>query len=72
MLNDKICALRERLNNSILNGEDYEIIYKISIELDDLIANYYKEEFSKNNKKIIKQEILWTKATNYGRFCFGD
>ena len=58
MLNDKICALRERLNNSILNGEDYEIIYKISIELDDLIANYYKEEFSKNNKKIIKQEIL--------------
>ena len=38
MLNDEICKLREKLNNSILNGEDYSITYKISIELDELIA----------------------------------
>ena len=29
MLNDEICKLREKLNNSILNGEDYSITYKI-------------------------------------------
>ena len=34
MLNDEICKLREELNNSILNGQDYSITYKISIELD--------------------------------------
>ena len=43
MLNDKICKLREKLNESIINGEDYSIIYQLSIELDDLIAQYYKK-----------------------------
>ena len=42
MLNDEICKLREKLNNSIINGEDYEITYKISVELDELIAEYYR------------------------------
>lgn len=41
MLNDEICKLREKLNNSIINEEDYNIIYKLSIELDELIAKYY-------------------------------
>lgn len=41
MLNDKICKLREKLNESIINGEDYSIIYQLSIELDELIAQYY-------------------------------
>lgn len=44
MLNDEICKLREKLNNSIINGEDYEITYKISVELDELIAEYYRME----------------------------
>ena len=43
MLNDKICKLREKLNESIINGEDYSIIYQVSIELDELIAQYYKK-----------------------------
>ena len=34
--------LREKLNNSIINGEDYQIIYKISTDLDELIWQYYK------------------------------
>ena len=42
MLNDEICKLRDKLNRSIENGEDYDIIYKLSIELDELIAQYYK------------------------------
>lgn len=42
MLNDEICKLRDKLNESIITGKDYSIIYKISIELDELIAEYYK------------------------------
>lgn len=42
MLNDEICKLREQLNDSILNGEDYEKILDISVRLDRLIADFYK------------------------------
>lgn len=44
MLNEKICELREKLNNSILEGQDYKIIYQLSVDLDELIAQYYKEQ----------------------------
>ena len=44
MLNDDICKKREELNKSILDGKEYEIIYKLSVELDELIAKYYKME----------------------------
>ena len=49
MLNDEICKLRDKLNKSIEQGDDYSITYQLSVELDDLIAKYYEE--SKNNKK---------------------
>lgn len=42
MLNDEICKLREQLNDSIINGEDYEKILAISVELDELIAEHYR------------------------------
>lgn len=55
MINDEICKLRETLNKSIIEGEDYSVVYKISVELDELIAKYYqetkKEEQRKNKKK---------------------
>ena len=54
MLNDEICKLREKLNNSIINGEAYEKTYKISVELDELIAEYYKIELELENGKIKK------------------
>lgn len=41
MLDDKICSLRDKLNKCISNGEDYSVIYKVSVELDELIAKYY-------------------------------
>lgn len=41
MLEEKIKNVREKLNKSIENDEKYEIIYKLSVELDELIANYY-------------------------------
>ncbi len=43
MLNDEICKLRDKLNESIENGKDYSIIYEISVELDELIAKFYRE-----------------------------
>lgn len=43
MLDEEICKLRDKLNESIINGDNYNITYKLSIELDELIAKYYKE-----------------------------
>ena len=48
MLNDEICKLRDKLNESIVTGKDYRIIYQLSIELDELIAEYYR----RNKKRI--------------------
>ena len=44
MLNDEICKLRDKLNKSIEQGDDYKIIYQLSIELDELIAKYYEKQ----------------------------
>lgn len=44
MINDEICKLRDKLNKSIEDGEDYEVIYKLSVELDELIAKFYREK----------------------------
>ena len=44
MLNDEICKLRDKLNNSIVNGEDYNVTYKLSVELDELIAQFYRKK----------------------------
>ncbi len=49
MLNDEICKLRDRLNESISEGKDYAIIYNISVELDDLIAKFYEQKIYKMN-----------------------
>ncbi len=43
MINEKICELRDELNKSISEGKDYEIIYELSVKLDKLIAEYYKD-----------------------------
>ena len=57
MLKEEICRLRERLNDSIVNGNDYSETYKLSVELDQLIAEYYKIELNLNQKKKIKKNI---------------
>ena len=43
-LNLKICEKRKELHLSIEQGKDYSYIYKISVELDELIAEYIKYE----------------------------
>ena len=50
MLNDEICKLRDRLNQSIAEGKDYAIIYNISVELDELIAKFYEEKMYQINQ----------------------
>ena len=55
MLDDKICKLREELNNSIITGQDYSITYELSIELDELIAEYYRIELDRRAKPKIKK-----------------
>lgn len=43
MLEEEIKKLREKLNISIANDDKYEIIYNLSIQLDELITKYYTE-----------------------------
>ena len=52
MLNEEICKVRDKLNKSIEKNVDYAIIYKISVELDILIAKYYNEEFIEAKKNL--------------------
>ena len=52
MLNDEICKLRNKLNESIVTGKDYDIIYQLSLELDELIAEYYKQNVKFNPKRV--------------------
>ena len=49
MLNDEICKLRDKLNESIVSGQDYSITYKLSVELDELIAKYYRNLLKESN-----------------------
>ena len=59
MLNDEICKLRDKLNKSIEDGEEYSVVYQLSIELDELIAKYYKNnENKKSKKKKAEEKIL--------------
>ncbi len=51
MIDEEICKLRDELNKSIIDEKDYNIIYKLSIELDELIAQYYSKNIK--NSKII-------------------
>lgn len=59
MLNEKICSLREQLNDSIIEGKEYSIIYQLSIELDELIAQYYRENNSGITQNAKKEKNSW-------------
>jgi len=60
MLNDEICKLRDKLNQSIITGQDYETIYELSVELDELIAKYYtKKAIESIREKQKKKRMLF-------------
>ena len=43
MVEEEIKKIRDKLNKSITNDEKYETIYKLSVELDELITKFYLE-----------------------------
>ncbi|WP_082394758.1 aspartyl-phosphate phosphatase Spo0E family protein [Caloranaerobacter sp. TR13] len=50
-LKDQIAHLRDKLNKSINEEQNYEIVYELSVKLDKLIALFYlsKGNNLKNN-----------------------
>lgn len=44
MINEDIKKLRNKLNIMVKNGEQPELVYEVSKELDALIIEYYKEQ----------------------------
>lgn len=53
MLEEKIQRKRKQLNESIEKNGNYEDVYKLSVELDDLITEFYKESKEKKKTKSI-------------------
>lgn len=51
MLEEKIKRKRKELDESIENNREYEDVYKLSVELDDLITEFYKESEEKRKTK---------------------
>lgn len=49
MLDEEILELRRKLNESVAKEENYKKTYKLSVELDNLIAEYYNKRL-RNNK----------------------
>lgn len=44
MITKEINVLREKLEKQIINNESYDIIYKTSVAIDDLLTKYYKDK----------------------------
>lgn len=44
MIDEEILELRRKLDESIKTEKDYEKIYRLSIELDELITKYYNKK----------------------------
>ena len=66
MLEDKINKKRKELNESIESNGKYEDVYRLSIELDDLISEFYKKSEEKQktktflkNRKCSHRKILY-------------
>ena len=57
MLEEEISKKRKELNESIEKNRNYDITYKLSIELDDLIAEFYRK--TQNEKKRKTKNIIY-------------
>lgn len=58
MLEEEISKKRKELNESIEKNKNYDTTYKLSVELDELISQFYEE--SKENKKAKeKSKVLY-------------
>lgn len=60
MLDEEIIKKRKELDESIEKNRNYDITYKLSVELDDLIAQFYKIKIGQDNKKTQdKRKVLY-------------
>ena len=70
MLNDEICKLRDKLNKSIEENASYDEIYKISVELDELIVRFYRMKTDKiGNCNIFRDNTINKKEKNVKNAC---
>lgn len=51
MLEQEIQIKRKQLNESIEKNGKYEDVYRLSVELDDLITEFYKKSKEKQRTK---------------------
>lgn len=58
MLEEKIIEKRRELNESIEKQQNYDKTYKLSIELDDLISQFYEMTKEKNKERTIEKRKL--------------
>ena len=56
MLEEKIKRKRKQLNESLENNGNYEDVYRLSVELDELITEFYKDSKEKNVLKCKKKQ----------------
>lgn len=59
MLEEEISQKRKELDESLKKGSNYETTYKLSVELDDLIAEFYKKSKEKQEEEYSKKRILY-------------
>lgn len=57
MLDEEILELRRRLHESIINENNYDKTYKLSIELDELITKYYNKKLTEKSEEDIFKNI---------------
>ena len=59
MIEEKIQRKRKQLDESIEKNKKYEDVYKLSVELDELIAEFYKDSQNKKKEKNKINKILY-------------
>ena len=60
MLEEKINEKRKELNESLEKNKNYDMTYRLSVELDELISQFYEKTKEKSgNTKEIKRKILY-------------
>lgn len=60
MLEEKISQKRKELDESLRKGSNYETTYKLSVELDELIAEFYQKSKEKKKDEVCtKKRILY-------------
>ena len=53
MLEEENSKKRKELNESIEKNRNYDITYKLSIELDELIAQFYDKSKTEKKQKVL-------------------